>query len=91
MTCIYLALHFSSNATEEEKEAELLNQDLAKKLENELETLLKKPGYFGLIDNIEWVLKVTGDGSNTFEDCDNFLSYIICDNLYTEKYHYLPQ
>ena len=78
---------FSSNNTNET--TQYLNYDQMKKLENELEMLLKKPGYFGLSDNIEWVLKVTRDSTNTFEDADNFLSYIVCDNLFTESFHSL--
>ena len=80
-------ISFFSNGTAEE--TEFLNSDHVKKLENELETLMKKPGYFGLTESIEWVLKVARDSSNTFEDCDNFLSYVVCDNLFTEKYHNL--
>ena len=83
--CIFIS--FFSNGTAEE--TEFLNSDHVKKLENELETLMKKPGYFGLTESIEWVLKVARDSSNTFEDCDNFLSYVVCDNLFTEKYHNL--
>ena len=83
--CIFTS--FFSNGTAEG--TEFLNSDHVKKLENELETLMKKPGYFGLTESIEWVLKVARDSSNTFEDCDNFLSYVVCDNLFTEKYHNL--
>ena len=78
---------FFSNSTADE--SQFLNSDQVKKLQNELEALMKKPGYFGLTDNIEWVLKVARDSSNTFEDCDNFISYVVCDNLFTEKYHHL--
>jgi len=80
-------IRLKSNNTNETMQ--YLNYDQMKKLENELEMLLKKPGYFGLSDNIEWVLKVTRDSTNTFEDADNFLSYIVCDNLFTESFHSL--
>lgn len=54
--------------------------------EKELEVMLTKQAYFGLIDNIEWVLKVTKDATSSIEDLDNFFSVLICDNLYTESY-----
>ena len=59
--------------------------------EKELEILLTKQAYFGLTDNIEWVLKMTKDSSSTLEDLETFFTMMICDDLYTERYHHIKQ
>ena len=48
--------------------------------------MLSKQAYFGLIDNIEWVLKMTRDPSRSLEDLEHFFMVMIRDNLYTEHW-----
>ena len=75
--------------SESEDEIKCLNSNQVSQVEKELENMLTKQAFFGLTDNIEWVLKVTRDKTSSFDDFERFFSYIICDNLYTEKYHHV--
>ena len=63
-----------------------LNTEKVSSIEKELEVMLSKQAYFGLIDNIEWVLKMTRDPSRSLEDLEHFFMVMIRDNLYTEHW-----
>ena len=63
-----------------------LNTEKVSGIEKELEVLLTKQAYFGLIDNIEWVLKMTRDPTSSLEDLEHFFTVMIRDNLYTERW-----
>ena len=84
----YLLISFSSFFTLFRKSDRLpcLNAEKVASIEKELESLLTKQAYFGLIDNIEWVLKMTSDASSSLEDLENFFNVMIRDNLYTERW-----
>ena len=63
-----------------------LNTEKVSSIEKELEVMHSKQAYFGLIDNIEWVLKMTRDPSRSLEDLEHFFMVMIRDNLYTEHW-----
>ena len=63
-----------------------MNTEKVSSIEKELEVMLSKQAYFGLIDNIEWVLKMTRDPSRSLEDLEHFFMVMIRDNLYTEHW-----
>ena len=68
---------------------EPLNVDKCQALERELENWRTKQAFYGLADSIDWVLKVTRDQSNSIDDLEEFFSFLVCDNLYSEGYHHL--
>ena len=63
-----------------------LNSEKVAGIEKELEVMQTKQAYFGLIDNIEWVLKMTRDPTSSLEDLEHFFTVMIRDNLYTEHW-----
>lgn len=63
-----------------------LNSEKVASIEKELEVMQTKQAYFGLIDNIEWVLKMTRDPTSSLEDLEHFFTVMIRDNLYTERW-----
>ena len=63
-----------------------LNSEKVASIEKELEVMQTKQAYFGLIDNIEWVLKMTRDPTSSLEDLEHFFTVMIRDNLYTEHW-----
>lgn len=71
-----------------QEEALCLDSERVSKIEEDMRSLLKKQSFFGLSEIIEWILKVMND-SSCFEDGEAFLSYIICDNLYADRYHHI--
>jgi len=73
-------------SNEANSSGKFLNPDKVSQSEKELENLLTKQAYFGLTDNIEWVLKVVSDPTTCLEDLENFFSVLVCDNLYTESF-----
>ena len=66
-----------------------LDLDKCKALERELENCRTKQAFYGLADCIDWVLKVSGDHSNSIDDLEEFFCFLVCDNLYSEGYHHL--
>lgn len=56
------------------------------KLKDALEGLRQTQAYLGLVDMLEWVLKMTNDRRNTFEAAQQFIEYLVVDNIYTENY-----
>ena len=52
-----------------------LNSEKVAGIEKELEVMQTKQAYFGLIDNIEWVLKMTRDPTSSLEDLEHFFNY----------------
>lgn len=83
--CAVIIIGFSLSA-EERGKLKCINMDKVAEMEKDLTAMLNKQAFFGLIDNIEWVLKVAQDPSTSLEDLESFFSVLICDNLYTETY-----
>ena len=62
------------------EESELL------KLKDALEGLRQTQAYLGLVDMLDWVVTMTNDRRNTFEAAQQFIEYLVVDNIYTENY-----
>ena len=56
------------------------------KLKDALEGLRQTQAYLGLVDMLEWVLKMTADPRNAFEATQQFIEYLVVDNMYTENF-----
>ena len=56
------------------------------KLRDALQGLRQTQAYLGLLDMLDWVLTMTHDRRNTFEATQQFIEYLVVDNIYTENF-----
>ena len=68
-----------------------LDPDKKNMLETKLRSLSQNQAYFGLQEQIEWVLEKAASKANTFDDCESFLALLVADNLYTDRFLQWPK
>ena len=80
-----IVLDISRNTSDVSKPKLYEESELAK-LKDALEGLRQTQAYLGLVDMLDWVLTMTHDCGNTFEATQQFIEYLVVDNMYTENY-----
>ncbi len=80
---ILFSLSFS---LQEESSIKFYEESELTKLKEVLESLRQTQAYLGLVDMLDWVLKMTADRRNAFEATQQFIEYLVVDNMYTENF-----